>query len=138
MRRAVLDTCAVLAWLWHEPGGALVTELLREIEADRLWGAICAINLGEVYYRTCREKGQEDAESDLQMLRKLPWQVVPASNDLVWAAARLKARYPISYADAFALACAQQHDASLVTNDPELLQADHGTPILWRTDDVSE
>ena len=35
-------------------------------------------------------------------------------------AATIKARYPISYADAFAVATAIRHDAPLVTGDPEL------------------
>jgi uncharacterized protein len=138
MKRVIFDAFAVLAWLYDEPGRDHVTSLLKRVAAGELWGGVCSVNVGEVYYRTFKTRGQEIADSYLPFLRKLPWQVVPASNDLVWAAARLKARYPISYADAFALACAQQHNASLVTNDPELLQADHGTPILWRTDDLSE
>ncbi|NPV45475.1 MAG: type II toxin-antitoxin system VapC family toxin [Armatimonadetes bacterium] len=138
MKKVAFDACAILAWLWGERGAVLVSELLREVAEGRAWGAVCSINLGEVYYRTCREKGPTNADSDLQMLRKLPWQVVPASDDLVWAAARLKAQYPISYADAFALACAQHHDAVLVTNDPELVSVEHGTPVLWGTDEAAD
>lgn len=138
MRKVAFDACAILTWPWGETGGVLVSELLREVGEGRAWSAVCSINLGEVYYRTRRERGPANADSDLQMLRKLPWQVVPASNDLDWAAACHKAQYPISYADAFALACAQQHDAVLVTNDPELMSADHGTPVLWRTDEAAE
>lgn len=35
------------------------------------------------------------------------------------AAAHVKARYAISYADAFAVVTAQNHQAVLVTGDPE-------------------
>ena len=133
MKRVVFDAYAILAWVWGEPGAGFVAQLLREIEAGNLWGGVCTINLGEVYYRTCREDGQQAAESDLAMLQKLPWEVISASHDLVWAAARLKGRFPISYADAFALACAEQHGADLVTDDPELQAAEHGVPLRWES-----
>lgn len=138
MPRVVFDACAVLAWLWGEPGGQFVEGLVTEVAEGKRWGAVSLVNLGEVYYRTYREQGAENAENDREMLLQLPWQVLPATDDLVWAAARLKAQYPLSYADAFALACAQQQQAALVTNDPELVQTPHGTPVLWQTDAAAE
>jgi ribonuclease VapC len=41
---------------------------------------------------------------------------------LILGAARLKSRYPISYADAFAVETAREQNALLVTGDPELWQ----------------
>ena len=46
-------------------------------------------------------------------------------------AAELKARYPISYADAFALASAIEHQAELVTGDPEFRQVENLVKIVW-------
>jgi ribonuclease VapC len=138
MPRAVFDSFAILAWLYGEPAKAYVSGLLDRVADGTLWGAVCSVNLGEVYYRVSRTRGSDVAEAYLHMLRQLPWQVLPATDDLVWAAARLKAQYPLSYADAFALACAQAHDAALVTNDPELVQTPHGTPVLWQTDAAAE
>jgi predicted nucleic acid-binding protein len=36
------------------------------------------------------------------------------------AAARIKARHPLAYADAFAVATAAAHNAVLLTGDPEI------------------
>ena len=50
---------------------------------------------------------------------------------LILEAARIKADYPMSYADAFAAATAIQLGAPLWTGDPELLVAD----AAWQTVD---
>ncbi len=49
----------------------------------------------------------------------------------VLEAARLKAGFSISYADAFAVATAVRMDAVLVTGDPELRQIEHLVPVDW-------
>lgn len=46
------------------------------------------------------------------------------NRETVLNAARIKAKYPLSYADAFAAATAVQHKAPLWTGDPELIVAD--------------
>jgi ribonuclease VapC len=134
MRRLVFDSYAVMAWLEGEPGKGFVEDLVDSLGGEEMWGAICAVNVGEVYHLTHRRRGRDVAESYLDLLLNLSWEVIPATNDLVWTAARLKGNYLISYADAFALACAQQHDAALVTGDPELHAAQHGVEVLWETE----
>jgi len=49
----------------------------------------------------------------------------------VLAAAHIKAHYPLSYADAFAVALAQELDATVVTGDPEFKTAESLVPVLW-------
>jgi ribonuclease VapC len=44
---------------------------------------------------------------------------VAFSNEIFWAAVKLKAHYPMSYADCFAAALAIQQKAVLLTSDPE-------------------
>jgi uncharacterized protein len=47
------------------------------------------------------------------------------------AAAWLKAKYPISYADAFAASLAQEVGASLVTGDPEFKTIKQNHSLVW-------
>lgn len=131
MKRLVFDSFAILAWLYEEPSAGFVDMLLHEIGTGATDGGISIVNLGEIYYTVARRDSASRAETTLLALREFDWHIHAASDDLVLAAARLKAQFRISYADAFALACAQEHDAELVTGDPELLAADHGVPILW-------
>ncbi len=45
-------------------------------------------------------------------------------------AASIKAGHRLSYADAFAVATALAHRRTLVTGDPEILEAGGGWPVL--------
>ena len=90
-----------------------------------------AINVGEVYYRTAKDISLDRAEAVLKRLSIMPILWVSNTSEQVLEAARLKARFPISYADAFALATAQREKASLVTGDPEFRAVEHLVPILW-------
>lgn len=131
MRTIVFDSFALLAWMREEPGAQYVTTLLWAVHGGELRGGVSVVNLGEIYYNIVRREGEGLAETALTDLREFGWDIYPANEASAIAAARLKARLPISYADAFALACAREHGAALVTGDPELMRADHGIPILW-------
>jgi ribonuclease VapC len=50
---------------------------------------------------------------------------------LALAAAYLKGLHPISYADCFAAALAQQLDAAVVTGDPDFRQLEGRVAIEW-------
>ncbi len=78
------------------------------------------VNLGEVYYRMIEKVGAPKAEERLGAFRELPIEMVQIREPLVMEAARLKAQYRLSYADAFAVATAQQENASVLTGDPEI------------------
>lgn len=77
------------------------------------------INLGEVYYRTAKASDEANARSILERFRLAPIGIVPVEDGLVIEAASLKARFPISYADAFAAALAVRRGARVVTGDPD-------------------
>ena len=42
-----------------------------------------------------------------------------------------KAKYPLSYADTFAIATAIDRDAAIVTGDPEMRNVESIVKILW-------
>jgi uncharacterized protein len=123
MQRFVLDAWAVLAFLqMEEPAAGRVRQLLDAAARAQVQLFISIINLGEVYYRVGKVKGEGEAQGTLDQLRRLAITVVPATDDVVLAAARLKMRHSISYADAFAATAATATKAILVTGDPELAQ----------------
>ena len=122
MKKFVLDAWAVLALLQkEEPAAARVKKLFEDAQTQRLALFISVINLGEVFYRVGKVKGESQAQKTLAEIRRLPLTEVSVTDEQVWAAATLKIRYLISYADAFAAVTAQSLDAALVTGDPELI-----------------
>lgn len=122
-QRFVLDAWALLALLQgEEPAASRVSQLLQNAQEGAVELFISVINLGEVVYRIGRVKGEAEARETLDQIRQSPLVVVPATEEVVLAAAGLKMHYPISYADAFTAATADQLSGILVTGDPELEQ----------------
>ena len=89
------------------------------------------INVGELVYITSREQGTDEAQAMLEDLRDFPITFYDATEERILAAAWLKAKYPISYADAFAASLAQELDASLVTGDPEFKTIKEKLTLFW-------
>jgi ribonuclease VapC len=117
---SVIDAWAALAWLKGEGQAAVqVRRLLLSARRGRLQLIMSVMNLGEVYYRTAKVSDEANARLILDRFRHAPVVLVPVENQLVFQAASLKARFPISYADSFAAALAVQRDARLVTGDPD-------------------
>ncbi|MDO9349588.1 MAG: type II toxin-antitoxin system VapC family toxin [Anaerolineales bacterium] len=126
----VLDAWALLAFLQgEEPAASRVKSLLQEARNEKVILYVSIINMGEVYYRIGKTRGQSEADALVEELQLLPLIILPASNEDVMAAARLKMRYSISYADAFAVFTTLQHGAILLTGDPELLELSGKFPL---------
>lgn len=128
MSLLVLDSWGLIAWLKGEPAARQVRDLFEQAESGAVALAINVINLGEVLYIAARHRGWAQAQLDVAMLRTR-LQVLPARDDIVQLAARLKAAYRISYADGFAAATAVTLDAPLVTGDPELAALARALPL---------
>lgn len=120
MPEFVLDSWAIMAWLKDEkPAADRVLALLDAVERRAYRVVMNIVNLGEVFYLSAKAKDLVYAKRILENLRSRIV-TIPASDDLVILAATVKAQYPISYADAFAVATAITQNAPLVTGDPEL------------------
>jgi ribonuclease VapC len=121
----VLDSWAIIRYLEDaKPAAELVATLLESERPVVSW-----INLGEVFYVIRRRSGEDDASETVRDLRASLVADLP-DETLIIAAARIKARFPMAYADAFAAATSIAHDAELWTGDPELLVDD--APWRWR------
>jgi PIN domain nuclease of toxin-antitoxin system len=130
-RRSLLDSFAVLAWVQDEAGAGKVETLLTRARRRRVPLLLSIINLGEVYYRLARQHGHSLAETVVRQIEILPVQLSPCDQALALEAARIKADFPMSYADAFAVATARRENAAIVTGDPEFARVEHLVHIDW-------
>jgi ribonuclease VapC len=132
-RRAayVLDSLAILAVLQAEPGAAQVRAILTNAARRRAHVSMCLVNFGEVVYITEREKGLTAAQIAITTIDQLPIELVPADRALTLGAAHLKARFSLSYADAFAAALARRRAATLLTGDSEFQPLSQIVRIRW-------
>ena len=121
----VLDSWAVLRYLEDaSPAAETVATLLQAERPLISW-----INLGEVFYVVRRSAGEDAATSVVRDLRAVVTAELPDERRILQAG-RIKSEFPLAYADAFAAATAQAHDAELWTGDPELLV--DTAPWAWR------
>lgn len=112
----VLDTWALLAHLRDEPAADRVREEWIESGA-----AMCSVNLGEALYLELRARGAAWAGDTIEAARR-ELVVIEPDWGLVRAAAAVKARGRLSYADAFCVATAERLKAPLWTGDPEIVE----------------
>ena len=120
--KIVLDAWALLALIFkEEPAASKVKELFKDEAGSRASVHISWINLGEVFYTIARRKGLEAAEIVLDDIQILPVRLhVPSKADIL-AAAMVKSKHRVSYADAFAVSLAQKINGTIVTGDPEII-----------------
>lgn len=127
----VLDSFAFLAYFQAEAGGSRVRELLEQASRGEVSLAITTVNLGEVVYRTQRQYGLERTQEVLARIEEYAPSVVDVDRALALAAAHLKARHAMAYADCLAGALAQRMEAALVTGDPDFRQIEDLISIEW-------
>jgi len=147
IKKIVLDSWSIIAWLQGESPGEKVRNLVNWVNGERdsedkirsLIGQskiveirllVNIINLGEVFYILGRRKGEQEAKETIDEIKENPLEIIPVSNSLVFKAASIKMNHLIAYADAFAIATAITQKGSLLTGDPELKDV-RDIPIIW-------
>ncbi len=119
MKSVVFDSYALITFFRQEEGYEAVRELLVKMAAGETESFITTVNVGELYYMISRKSGPKNAATALDALLRFPLQIVDADLKLALEAASLKAKYALSYADAFAAALTITKKATLVTGDAE-------------------
>jgi predicted nucleic acid-binding protein len=89
------------------------------------------INWGEILYTFERERGVAFADELEQDPDDYPMILMGVDRKRIRAAARLKSMYRLSYADAFAVALAQELKATVITGDPEFRTVADIVSIDW-------
>ena len=130
-RVVVLDSYAVLAYLEGESGRSTVVDILDAAQSGDCIVVMSIINLGEVLYIVERERGLKKAHEVLAGLKQLSIEILPASQDAVFAAAHIKANFRISYADAFVVAAAQERQGIVYTGAPEFKEVENIIQVQW-------
>lgn len=138
MKEFVLDSWILVGWLrQQQPAHDKMRELWERGIAHEVSLSINLVNFGEVLFTMARYEGLDKARQIVSALRQTELRQIPATNDTAWEAAELKARYPISYPDAFAAVTAIRRKAPLVTGDREFrrLEADGVLKLHWVGDE---
>lgn len=130
----VLDSWAMIAYLDGEPVAQRVRQVLRRARRQQIVALFSLISYGECLYIVEREHGLQQAQRAAGIIDQLPLRVMPVDRSLVFGAAHVKAHHAVSYADAFVVALARQHTASVMTGDPEFDTVASEIKIDWLSD----
>ncbi len=130
-KRFALDSFALLAYLEDESGAARVKALLRLASQGKAQLFISHISLGELLYIIERERGLAQAQLALNFVEQWPITQTEATRERIFAAAHIKARHRLSYADAFVAALAIEMDAVILTGDREFQSIEELAKVEW-------
>ena len=131
MRSSVLDSYAVLAYLFRERGYEAVVALLEKAAESGRNVFIAAPNWAEVRYQVQRKTSSAKWDEIRDKLLALPIEVVATTQELAEVAGSIKADRKMSLADCFAVALAKAHKAEVYTGDPEFKAVEHEVKIVW-------
>lgn len=123
MKMFILDSYALLC-LFDKKRKAerdAVMKYLEDAEKGKVKLYISKINEGEVFYKLYKYLGEAVATGFRADLKKgmFPLHVVPVNDKRVDEASAIKAKYPVSYADAFCIELAKDLSLPVVTGDSE-------------------
>jgi predicted nucleic acid-binding protein len=131
LKSAVLDSYAILAFLFKEQGHDKVLSLFEKvIDADKKL-LISAPNWAEVRYIVERKAGLQKWREVRDKLLGLPLVIVDADKDLAELAGEIKATRKMSLADCFAVALAKRDKFEIYTGDPEFKAVEDDLKIIW-------
>lgn len=130
----ILDSFALLTYLQDEKGADRIAKLLERAKKQQVKIYMHAINLGEVYYIIFHKKGEFQADSIYGNIKRYPVEFIEhISEEFLLNAARLKARFFLSFVNSFAVATAQALEGMLITGDPgmKVVEEEGIVRILW-------
>ncbi len=131
MPNAVLDSFAILAFLFREKGFEKVGQRLEaaaELDQDLL---ISAVNWAEIRYIIERKMGPGQWHAICPKVLGLPIEIVPVDQALAEMAGEIKALKKMSLADCFAAALAKKMNGEIYTGDPDFRSLEPDWKIVW-------
>jgi ribonuclease VapC len=131
MKRSVLDSFALLAYLLGEARGRAVHTLLQQAQKGQRQVYCCWVNLAEVHYTIARRLGEAKACEVLRMIEELPLHLLAADREISLKAAEVKSQHNIALGDAFTAGTALHLGGEVVTGDPEFRRLESLVPVFW-------
>ena len=131
MKSSVLDSYAILAFLFQERGHEKVVGLFEKAAESDKTLLIAAPNWAEIRYMIERKAGIAQWLEVRTKLLGLPIEIIPVDQELAEMAGEIKAHKKMSLADCFAAALAKQNKADIYTGDPEFRAVEDATKVIW-------
>lgn len=123
MKMFILDSYALLCLFdsKRKAENKAIRKYLEDAESGNIKLYLSKINEGEVFYKLYKYLGGSIALGFREDLKRglFPVNVVSVNDKKTEEASRIKAKYPVSYADAFCIELAKDMNLPIITGDPE-------------------
>jgi len=131
VKRIVLDSSAVIAFIQNERGAEKIQELMTLALTGGRKLYLSVVNWGEIYYWVWRGNGQQAARQVAGEIERFPIEIINLDVELTRIAAGIRAVYKLPYADCFAAALAKQYGAEVVTSDKDFMLVEKEVDITF-------
>ena len=131
MPDVVLDSYALLAFLYQEKGYKEIGALIETALENRQPLLISSVNWAEIRYVVERKSGGAAWGKNRLKILSLPIEIVPVDQDLAELAGKIKSSRKISLGDCFAAALAKQRNGEIYTGDPEFKSLEPEWKVVW-------
>jgi predicted nucleic acid-binding protein len=131
LKSSVLDSYAILAFLFQERGYEKVLTLFDKASESDKTLFIAAPNWAEVRYMVERKVGLGKWNEVGHKLLGLPIEIVSADQAMAELAGEIKTSNKMSLADCFAAALAKQRKLEIYTGDPEFRAIEKEVKVVW-------
>jgi ribonuclease VapC len=131
LRATVLDSYAILAFLFGEPGDERVSAAFEKAAEVGKRLLVAAPNWAEVRYQVERKIGLKRWNDVRTRLLSLPVEIVSIDQQLAEDAGALKAVHRMSLADCFAAALTARVKGEILTGDPEFRAVEKLIRVVW-------
>ncbi len=122
MKRYVLDTSALFAYIENEEGVELLESLFEQAINEKIGLYISEVTCIEVYYISLSEQGDQIANERLKLIDDMLLIREPLDSKLTKVIGRIKANNAMSFADCCIAGLAKLKKAVLIHKDPEFEQ----------------
>jgi predicted nucleic acid-binding protein len=129
VKQYVLDANAIMRFLEKGPGFDCIGALFRLASRGEARLLMSVVNRGEVLYSLARRAGIHQASEALTTLSGV-MELADVHEEEANAAALLKLRYKMGFADCFAAELAMRMGATLVTADPDFVKIGKRLKVL--------
>ncbi len=131
VRRLVLDSHALLAFLENDRGADFVANALGMASQKTLECYMSIVNWGEVYYSILRAKGDRRAQEATFVIDQLPIDIVNMDLNLVRRASTFREQYRLPNGLCFAASLADSLTCPVMTGDDTFRRLEEAIQILW-------
>lgn len=125
MKKYVIDTSALFAYIENEEGYDKLEALLHEAIEEKVELVISVVSCIEVFYISLQEQAENVAEERLRLINDLPVKLLPLDPPIIKTTGEMKAKFQMSFADCCIAAQAKYSEAYLVHKDPEYEQVEN-------------